>query len=314
MPATKLFMQSRFSLFSILLFASFVSLAIFQAPLAMAASCCGGGFASPSIITGDERTTLSTELSYSNIATEVTSGGLWQSRSSPESLETFRLQGAQIFLDRFQIGGGLPVVRRSRSGSNSSGLGDLGLNLGYEILPEFEYSEWRPRGVSYVTFIAPTGRSIQEATDSLQLDSRGRGFWAVGFGTTLTKVIAKFDFVTSIEGHRSFAKEIKTASLEGELIPGFGAAWSLGAGYNLKDTRFGASLAFSYEDAVETRGTIASAGAPARFATVTLVASQMFAENWSAAIAVSDQMLFGAPTNTTLARTVTATLQRRFLR
>ena len=162
--------------------------------------------------------------------------------------------------------------------------------------------------------IAPTGRSIQEATDSLQLDSRGRGFWAVGIGTTLTKVIAKFDFVASAEGHRSFAKEIKTSTLEGELVPGFGAAWSLGAGYNLRDTRVGANLAFNYEDAVETRGTITSSGAPARFATATLVASQMLSEDWSASIAYSDQTLFGAPSNTTLARTVTATLQRRFLR
>ena len=281
---------------------------------ALAASCCGGSFASPSIITGDERATLASEFSFSDIATEVSNQGLWQNRAVSETLETFRVQGAHIFSDRFQIGGSVPLVRRTRGGGNSSGIGDTALNLGYEILPEWDYSFWRPRGVTYLTLTAPTGRSIQEATDSLQLDARGRGFWAVGIGTTLTKIISKFDFVTTVELHRSFARDINTAAFSGELVPGFGAAWSIGSGCNFNDSRIGASLGFNYEDAVETRGSIASLGAPVRFATASLIASQMFAADWAASLTYSDQTLFGSPTNTTLAKTATVTLQRRFQR
>ncbi len=279
-----------------------------------AASCCGGGFLSQSIITGDERATLASGFSFSNISTEVSDQGLWQNRSVPETLETFRVQGAHIFSDRFQIGGSIPFVRRTRGGGNSSGLGDATLTLGYEILPEWDYSYWRPRGVSYVTITAPSGRSIQDATDSLQLDVRGRGFWAIGIGTTLTKIISKFDFLTTFELHRSFPREISTETFAGQLVPGFGAAWSVGSGLNFNDSRVGASLGFNYEDAVETRGRLASTGAPVRFATASLTASQMFAGDWTASLMISDQTLFGAPTNTTLAKSATVTLQRRFQR
>jgi hypothetical protein len=281
---------------------------------AEAASCCGGGFSSPSIITGDERATLSSELSYATVTTEVSSGGIWQTRSSPESLESLKLQGAHIFSDRFQIGASLPVIRRTRAASSSSGIGDTAFNLGFEVLPEWEFSEWRPRGVSYLTLVIPTGRSIQDASESLQLDARGRGFWSLGLGTTLTKVLGTFDLVSAIEGHKSFAKSVSTAESQSELTPGFGGSLLVGAGFNFKDARIGASLTANYEDAVETRGPIASSGAPSRFATFTLSASRMLGDDWAAAVAYSDQHLFGAPINTSLLEGFSLSVQRRFAR
>jgi hypothetical protein len=252
-----------------------------SATRAQAASCCGGGFASPSLIVGDDKATLSADLSYSNVATEVSSTGFWEDRNSPESLETLRLQGAHIFQDRFQIGASLPIVSRSRAGSTSTGFGDISLNLGFESLPEWDYSAWRPRGVSYLTLTAPTGRAVQESTDTLQLDARGRGFWAVGLGTTLTKNVGKFDLNGTIELHRSFAREVKTSSLEGEIRPGYGALLSLGAGYNIRETRIGANLAMNYEDAIATAGSIVSPGSVARVATAGLTVSQMINDVWT---------------------------------
>jgi hypothetical protein len=285
-----------------------------SATRAQAASCCGGGFASPSLIVGDDKATLSADLSYSNVATEVSSTGFWEDRNSPESLETLRLQGAHIFQDRFQIGASLPIVSRSRAGSTSTGFGDISLNLGFESLPEWDYSAWRPRGVSYLTLTAPTGRAVQESTDTLQLDARGRGFWAVGLGTTLTKNVGKFDLNGTIELHRSFAREVKTSSLEGEIRPGYGALLSLGAGYNIRETRIGANLAMNYEDAIATAGSIVSPGSVARVATAGLTVSQMINDVWTVSLAYSDQTLFGAPVNTSLARTVGLTAQHRFSR
>lgn len=288
--------------------------ALFTPCLANAASCCGGGFANPSVITGDEEATLIGDFSYANVGTEVSRGGIWQTRANPETLETFRIQGAHIFFDRFQFGGSVPVIRRTRAESGSLGIGDIAVNLGYEILPEWDFSPWRPRGVSYLTLGTPTGRSIQDATESLQLDARGRGFWSIGIGTTLTKIVGKFDLVSTLEAHKSFSKEIKTATVDGELVPGIGGSFLIGGGYSFQDTRIGASLGFNYEDSVETRGLISSPGSPARFATATLSLSQMLSEDWAAAVAISDQTLFGSPSNTSLARSIGVSLQRRFLR
>lgn len=294
--------------------AIFIALSTLAAPFAQGASCCGGGFASPTIITGDELATFTGELSHSNIATEVSSQGIWQDRKSPENLETLKLQGAHIFRDRYQVGASAPLISRTRAGSSSTGLGDVGLNLGYEILPEWDYSPWRPRGVSYLSLVLPTGRAIQDSTDAFQLDARGRGYWAVGLGTTLTKIIGRFDFVGTLEVHRSFAREVKNSDLEGELVPGFGGLLATGAGFNFKDSRVGASLGFNYEDPVEMRGLVASLGSPVRFATATVTASQMFGEAWAASISVFDQSLFGAPTNTNLARGLSVSLQHRLKR
>ncbi len=301
----------RFS-FSIGLLA--VIAAIIVPSITMAASCCGGSFASPSVITGDEKATLVSEFSVSSVATEVSSGGIWQNRTSPESLETLRLHGAHIFFDRFQIGGSLPVIRRSRAESTSSGLGDLAVNLGYEVLPEWEFNLWRPRGVSYLTLVAPTGRAIQDSTESLQLDARGRGFWSIGIGTTLTKLIGKFDLVSAVEGHKSFSKEVRSANFEAELVPGLGGSVIVGGGFSFQDTRIGTSLGFNFEDAIETRGLISASGSPTRFATVTLSLNQMLTEEWAAAATISDQTLFGSPNNTSLARSIAVSLQRRFSR
>jgi hypothetical protein len=160
----------------------------------------------------------------------------------------------------------------------------------------------------------PTGRAVQESTDILQLDARGRGFWAIGIGTTLVKSIGRFDFSGTLEGHRSFAREVKTSSLEGEITPGFGSNVSLGAGFNIRETRLGANLALIHEDAIETNGTIISSGSPARVATAGLTISQMIGDVWSVSFAYSDQTLFGTPVNTTLARSVGITAQRRFSR
>jgi hypothetical protein len=279
-----------------------------------AASCCGGGFASPSLILGDDNASLAADLSYSNIATEVSSSGYWENRGAAESLETLRLQGAHIFEDRFQVGASVPVVSRSRAGSTSTGFGDIAVNLGYETLPDWDYSVWRPHGVSYVTLTAPTGRAVQESTEALQLDARGRGFWAVGLGTTLTKAVGKYDFSGTVEGHRSFAREVKTSTLEGEIRPGYGALFSVGAGYNIRDTRVGASVAFNYEDAIATTGTINSPGSPAQVITAGVAISQMIGDAWAVSLSYSDQTLFGAPVNTSLARSVGLTAQHRFSR
>ena len=293
-----------------LLFA-IAAMVVSEPKTAHAASCCGGGFSSPSLITGDEKATFSVEIGSSMLDKDVSSHGIWKHRTSPEQLDTFKIQAAHIFADRFQVGAGLPLVRRSRAGIDSTGLGDAFLNLGYEVLPEFEYSVWRPRGVSYLTLTTPTGRSIQEASDSLQLDARGRGFWSLGLGTALTKVFGRLDGVMTLEIHRSLQREVKTSSLTGELHPGWGGLFAIGSGYNFAKTRLGANLSFSYEDPIETRGNISSEGSLTRFATASLMVSQMFGEDWAVSLAISDQSLLGSPINTALARAVTIAVQRR---
>jgi len=160
----------------------------------------------------------------------------------------------------------------------------------------------------------PTGRSINESQSVYQLDSRGRGFWALGVGTVLTKVLGRWDVFSNLDVHRSFNKSYSNAQSQGELQPGYGGNLALGGGYSFGSLRFGGSLTWIYEDPVHVRGTIHSRGAAQRYATATLSASYLFRREWAATLAYSDQTRFGDPSNTSLGRGAAIMIQKRWPR
>jgi len=199
--------------------------------LARAAACCGGGIPVPALVLGDERANISTTLSYATVGTDVTADGIWQHRSITEQSQILRLDSAHIFADRFQVGASMPIVRRARNEDARTGLGDVAINGGYEVLPEWEYSPWKPHGVAYLQMTLPTGRSIYEATDVDQLDNTGRGFWALGTGIALSKIRGPWDGVFLVDLHRSFSKEVRgTVAGDLQLSPGWGGSLTVGAG------------------------------------------------------------------------------------
>ncbi len=279
-----------------------------------ASACCGGSFASPATITGDDKAHFSSSISYSEIKSDVGANGLWRRRSENESSQTLRLEGAHILSDRWQAGIGVPIIQRQRADDRSAGLGDIATQIGYEYLPELEYSAWKPKGIGYLQLTAPTGRSIYESQDSFGLDSRGRGFWALGMGTILTKALARWDLFLRGELHRAREKNVNNTQVQGTLKPGWGGNLTIGAGYNTQRLRFGTNLGWNYEDPVDLLGPTNLEGQAQRFATLTLMASYLADEKWSATLSYADQTLFGSPSNTSLAQTVLLQVQRRWER
>jgi hypothetical protein len=294
---------------------SVFSLALLAGPqVTFAAACCGGSFAAPSLIVGDDKAQVTASYGHSQITDDVGTDTLWRKRSSKESSETWKLDAAHLISDQWQVGLSVPVVRRSRSSAGSTGLGDISGTLGYEFLPEWDYNPWRPRGLGYLQLTAPTGKAINEADAAYQLDSRGRGFWAAGLGTVLTKTLGALDIFASLDAHRSFAKNFQNSLSSGRLEPGFGGSAGFGAGYSVSDFRVGASLAWTYEEAVNVVGTTSSRGAPQRFATASLSGSYLFHRAWAATLTYSDQTKFGAPLNTSLGRGGVLLVQKRWER
>lgn len=297
----------------IFLFVFSLALGVFSLR-ADAAACCGGGFAAPSLIAGDDKAMLTGSYMYSEIKNDVYADGLWSKRDYQESLETFRLEGAHIFKDRWQGGFSLPVVKRRRATESSSGAGDMAATLGYEYLPDWDYNPWRPKGLGYLQLTAPTGRSIYEADADYQLDSRGRGFWAAGAGTLLTKIFGKWDAFANFDFHRSLTKNYSNKTSRGTLKPGWGGNLGLGAGYNLTEVRLGTAITWTYEDPIEVTGTASSRGSSERYATASFTASYLYSDDWAATLNYSDQSLFGDPVNARLGRAVMLQLQRRWSR
>lgn len=292
---------------------------ILTAPLtALASACCGGGFAMPALITGDDKATMTTSYSYSKVDTDVTDAGVWIKRNNDDlTSKVFKLDGAYVFNDRYQAGVSVPIQSRAKQGAvseDSTGLGDISTLFGYEYLPDWDYNPWRPHGVGFLTLTLPTGKSIQETETISGIDGRGRGFWALGIGTTLTKAWTVWDANSTLEVHRSFDKTVHNSQIDGTIKPGTGGSFSTGVGYNIKDLRLGTTLSWNYEDAIRVVGNNSSDGAVERFATGTFSASYMFQETWAATASYSDQTLLGDPTRTTLSKMVAVSVQKRWTR
>lgn len=294
---------------SLLLFSSFVFLG--AAESAHAAACCGGGFAAPALLIGDDRLQLTSSYAFNEVVIDnVDSQGFWRTRDEHQKVQTLRFEGATLLSDLWQIGASVPVIQRTSAGQTNSGLGDVAVNLGYEYLPDWNYNPYRPRGLGYLQLTAPTGKSRAESENGL--DSRGQGFWAVGLGTVLTKSWGRWDVFSSLEGHRSFEKKFSNSQVTGTLKPGWGTSFGGGVGYNLATWRLGSSILWTYEDPIEMEPRGWAQSSVERYATTSVVASYLPNDNWSGSLSYTDQTLFGEPVNTSLGRGVTLQVQRRW--
>jgi hypothetical protein len=287
---------------------------LFTARTVWAAACCGGASAAPAVISGDDRALITSSYSFTEVAVDnVDAHGVWHKWDQHQQVQTFRLEGAHLISDRWQAGFTLPVVKRSHVKQTHEGLGDVAASLGYEYLTDWDYNPYRPKGIGFLQLTLPTAKARAESENG-GLDSEGNGFFALGVGTLLTKIVGTYDLFATLEAHRSFQKKFSNAQMSGTLKPGSGGSLGLGAGYNLKDWRFGAAVTWTYEDAVKIDGPSPSPGAVERFATGVLSLGYLIEDEWTGTLSYADQTLFGNPVNTSLGKTLSLGLQKRWAR
>lgn len=296
-------------------------LSLFSAPFllssldALAAACCGGGFGTATVISGDDKAQFTGSYSANKIIVDsVNSKGIWKTSNSYQLTETYKIDAAHILSDRWQAGLSIPIIKRSKFANTYSGIGDISLTTGYEYLPDWNYNPLRPKGIGYAQLILPTGKSKLESEIG-GLDSRGNGFLALSLGTILTKNIENWDLFTDIEFHRSFAKSINTSQLNGNLKPGNGSKLGLGGGFNLKDYRIGTSITWNQEDSIYFEGDMPNTiSNEERFATASLNCSYLKSDSWVLTASYSDQTIFGTPINTSLSQGISIQIQRKWER
>ncbi len=283
----------------------------------LSAPCCGAGFAIPSIITSDDKAQLSLGFTHSKIDSDVFTNGSWRKRKEDDFTRIYRLDMAHILKDRWQIGISVPYQTRERSGAmedSSQGPGDVSFQLGYEILPDWDYNPYRPKGISYLSLITPTGKSIYESEDGSGIDARGRGFWGIGTGLVLTKKWGKWDMNSNLEVHYSLPKKVDNDFYSGTITPSYGGQYSLGGGINYKKFRLGTIAQWTYEAPVNVSGETDSQGELKRFSSLGILLSAMFTEQDSLILNYSDQTILASPFNTSLSKSVTLFFQRRWAR
>lgn len=297
--------------------------ALIPAP-AWAAPCCGGGVAAPTLISGDHAAQLNFGAGFTQVVMDAPEQGLptFRDGAAAETTTTLRLEGAALVTDRWQLGASAPLLLRQSAqalgAAAAARLGDLRATAGYEVLPEWEYSAWRPVGVSYVQLTLPTGTSLHEARELGLVDASGQGFTTVGAGVLLTKTWGTWDAVVMPEGSWSFARTFTPpdgSSLQ--VNPGPAAAVLLGLGVSPGGGRLRLGLRIQpvwrasreVTASGETRTT-----APQRWIDVGADVAWRVTDAWTVVASYQDQTLLGPVQNALLSRGVGLLVQRRWER
>ncbi|MBY0370962.1 hypothetical protein K2X33_09765 [bacterium] len=283
-----------------------------------AAACCGSNSLFPSLISGQERTQLTlTGTTGQSVADADPQGAVTPRTSSDEEWRhTLRLDAATLLSDRWQLGVGIPVTARSRSrngaGAQAWGLGDLSANVGWEWLPEWTYSAWRPKGFVFGGMNLATAQGPFGASALFQVDALGRGYSTAFVGALFQKTWPNWDTALFIEGHIPVSGAISVGS--GVFVqPAAGTSASLAVGWNHGDLRLGASLGAVYEGGRRTFGWVEQQGSAQYAFPLAAQLSYLVSEAWSLSALYSDGTLLGGA-NQPLSRTVSVLVQTRWQR
>lgn len=284
-----------------------------------AAPCCSSNAVAPALLTGDERLLLGASFSREVVVGDAPENGslLLRARNDEEVTSTLRLDAAVLLEDRWQAGAIIPLMQRSisRAGlqDDATMIGDLRLNVAYEAIPEWEYSTWKPKGFVFTQLTLPTGRSIHESRTYSAVDVAGTGFVSLSFGALLVKRWSTWDVFLLPEVRYSFEREFRSQDDSFSISPGWGAAVAIGAGWNSGAWRTGLRLHPSYAQAATTRWVNAESRSAHRLSWNTSAdLSFMFDEDWTLAANYTDQTLLGPTVNSTLSRSFTLSLQRKW--
>ncbi len=286
-----------------------------------AAPCCASASTVPSLITGDEIAQVSISATSGEVIADAPYHGIPVFRGpGTEATRTYRLNAAKVFADRWQLGLSAPVVEHFKrpGSSHSTGVGDLSISTAYEILPEWEYSPWKPRGYLFSQALLPTGRSTYQSTLADQTDVTGSGFVTWTFGAILVKKWNKFDLSLSpalqvLQG-RTF-QDMNGSSLA--FAPTWGSSFLLSAGYSPTNSPFRGGVQFQPQYTAVRAVNTSFGYFESQFKLVWDFAvnlSYMIDDEWSLSSAYTDQTFFGPAVNSSLSRTFAMTLQKRWLR
>jgi hypothetical protein len=269
-----------------------------------AAACCGGGANFPNLILSDDSAQLGLSANGSRVIGDAPSTGkpVFRSSADDEWVQNYTLDAAKLVSDRWQVGASIPYIRRSRSTSSQSasqwGWGDVSGMLGFEFLPEYSYSRWKPRGFLFLQTTFPTGGNIYESTNPYAVDARGKGFYTFSLGTFLIKSWNALDTSLRFALNKSLDRTFKAADGSDLTVrPGYDVNSAVSTGWSpgLGDWRLGLML-----NPVYTAPTNAS-----RYKLVwntSLDVSRIIARSYVLGLSYNDQTLLGPAKNISLER------------
>ena len=203
------------------------------------AACCARNSSTPSLIIGDDWSQFNFGYAYSSaIALAGESGqASYFPAEVQEGIQTYRLDAATLLSDRFQVGASLFLVNHRLTHSyisdSSTGIGDVRLSAGYEALPDWSYSIWKPQIYLFSSATIPTGRSLEQSQKSSYTDVTGNGFFSLSLGSLFIKRWVVWDAFLLSELHYSLPRTFENDAVEFKKFrvePGWGGSLGVGLG------------------------------------------------------------------------------------
>jgi hypothetical protein len=273
-----------------------------------ASSCCGGGSSSSLIITGDNKAEMS--LGYSkrfDIGQSNQDGfAVLNAEKNLDHSQNINFQSEYQITDRVQLGTRFSIVDKSivKSGmkENTKGLSDIEIQSTYEYLPDFTYSEYRPRGFVYIKLSIPTSKNLYNSTSSVFSDVRGTGIYSLSAGNFFIKKINSYTFKLTFEWSHLFGKSypyFKSHDYDKFNIP-------LGLAFTPLNTdfTFGLTDTFNYQFGKKLSGEINSNSPYEYFWDLSLFVNYSPNRNDLWSLSYSDSTLIGKSINSPLYRTI----------
>lgn len=275
---------------------------------AFSSSCCGGGSSSSMIITGDNRAEMSLGYSYRSDIGQTNQDGraILNNAQIKDQRQNITLQGQYQVSESWQLASKLSLVDKSlkKSGlkENNTGPGDIDLQATYEYLPEYTYSDYKPRGFVYSKASIPTSKSLYDSESNIFSDVRGTGLYSLGLGNFLLKKLDTVTLKLTIEWNHYFGKRYaryKLHDYEKFVLP-LGLAYT----YPDSDFTFGLTDTFSYQTGKTLSGEIESKSSQEYFWELSPFVNYSPNRNEIWSLSYSDSSLQGKNINSPLYRTV----------
>jgi hypothetical protein len=197
-------------------------------------------------------------------------------------------------------------------------MGDSRIGAGYEILPSWSYSVWKPQVFLYAGLTLPTGRSKYEFQKASLSDVNGNGFYSLSIGSLVVRHWGNWDVFLIPEIHYSAPRTFGSPVGDIQAYPGFGGSLGIGGGWSPGggDLRVGLRVTPRLDQATVT---VTSFSEPQSEGVLSvcdagLDASYMIGSTNTLMLSYTDQSLIGIASNLVLTRSLSLNFQHRWER
>lgn len=281
---------------------------------ALAATCCSASATSGQIILGSAKSVFRLNYSHSSVIADANkSSVIIRSLNEVETLRTYRFSYSS-FVDNFwQWGISVPLISKARyvldHWQSHEQLGDVSVNVGYKILPEYKRNFIFSRAHIYFNYTFANAPSLYTSKRKDLLDTTGSGheIAAVGisgikrhrFGVANMQLQLSHRFSKKINSN-NFLQQSVTTSSSNDLMSSITNSNDL---YN-----FVISYGLSY-NVVER--TITSED-KSKFSTTTISLLKTFKDDYDFSLSYADDFLFNNNSNHFLSKSIAMQMLVRF--